>query len=273
MASDIALLLVLAYLGGARLPSLARTFGRSQSACSRVCMATIDAIHSQWGHLLDITSAHEGLLRPERLRRYADVLSDHEQGSPLGGLWGFIDGTVRPIARPSRGQRELYSGHKRQHGHKYQVIIAPDGLLWVYGPVSARRNDSFVLKDSGLHDWLNANSKDSQGDLFLFGDKGYAAKDHLVVPHKGLHIGPAEQEFNLEMSRFRIAVEWAIGSVPTLFPRLEIKRLQRSLHSDLAAQYRVGCLLRNALSCLAGNQTAQTFNCDTPTLAAYFVPI
>ena len=87
MDSELALLLVLGYLGGSRLASLARTFGRSEAACSRLCIKTIEVIDVEWAHLLDITRAHQGLLGPTRLRRYSDALAGHgERGSPLPGL-------------------------------------------------------------------------------------------------------------------------------------------------------------------------------------------
>ncbi|KAE8180490.1 hypothetical protein CF336_g9270 [Tilletia laevis] len=231
-----------------------------------------DVIDNKWKHLLDINRAHDGILSRQRLRVYVDCV--RRQGCPLSDVWGFVDGTVRPTARPTRNQREYYSGHKRHHGLKYQIVIGPDGMIWVYGPASARRNDSFVLHDSQLHSWLNQHSKAPNGsNLLLFGDKGYAALGHLVVPHKGLFLTPAQTRFNLEMSRVRIAVEWAIGGIPTLFPRLNVKKDQRVLHSNLAKQYRVCALLRNALSCVSGNQTSQTFLCSTPTLRQYFVPM
>ena len=53
------------------------------------------------------------------------VFSDaiHAKGAALQQCWGFIDGTVRPIARPTRNQRIMYSGHKRIHCLKFQVWI------------------------------------------------------------------------------------------------------------------------------------------------------
>ena len=53
----------------------------------------------------------------------------------IHGIWGFIDGTVRPIARPLVDQEGYYSGHKWYHGVKYQGIVTPDGLISsLYGP-------------------------------------------------------------------------------------------------------------------------------------------
>ena len=45
----------------------------------------------------------------------------HSKGAALNNCWGFIDGTVRPVARPSLSQNIMYSGHKRVHCLKFQV--------------------------------------------------------------------------------------------------------------------------------------------------------
>lgn len=45
----------------------------------------------------------------------------HAKGGPLTQCIGFINGTVRPIARPIVNQRIMYSGHKRVHCIKFQV--------------------------------------------------------------------------------------------------------------------------------------------------------
>ena len=46
------------------------------------------------------------------------------KGAPLTQCWGFIDGTVRPIPRPVKNQKILYSGHKRVHCIKFQVSLS-----------------------------------------------------------------------------------------------------------------------------------------------------
>ena len=59
-----------------------------------------------------------------------------QKGAPLDNCFGFIDGTVRPICRPNRGQRTVYNGHKRVHALKFQALALPNGLIGhIYGPV------------------------------------------------------------------------------------------------------------------------------------------
>src|SRR4051794_28192081 len=51
-------------------------------------------------------------------------------------VWGFIDGTVRPIARPTRHQRQVYNGHKRVHAIKFQSAVERPGLFQARGHLS-----------------------------------------------------------------------------------------------------------------------------------------
>lgn len=80
---------------------------------------------------------------------FAEAVQD--AGAPLDNCWGFIDGTARPIARPVRNQRIMYSGHKRCHCLKFPSVVAPNGLIAnMYGPIAGRRHDAFMLDVSGL---------------------------------------------------------------------------------------------------------------------------
>ena len=75
----------------------------------------MDDIYDRFHHLLD--SLDLVWLDPEA---FAEAV--HEKGAPLTGCWGFIDGTPRPIARPVGNQRIMFSGHKRTHCLKFQVL-------------------------------------------------------------------------------------------------------------------------------------------------------
>ena len=54
----------------------------------------------------------------------------HRRGAPLTSCIGFIDGTVRQITRPTRNQRHVYSGHKRVHCLKFQVIGSASAIKY-----------------------------------------------------------------------------------------------------------------------------------------------
>ena len=81
-----------------------------------------------------ISQWNDDILNPYLLQEYADVI--HAKGAPLENCFGFIDGTVRPIARPDQQQRIVYNGHKRVHSLKFQSVALPNGLIGnMYGPV------------------------------------------------------------------------------------------------------------------------------------------
>ena len=92
----------------------------------------MDNIFSNHGHR--ISQWNDDVLNPYLLQEYAGVI--HEKGAPLENCFEFIDGTVRPIARPDQQQRIVYDGHKRVHSLKFQSVALPNGLIGnMYGPV------------------------------------------------------------------------------------------------------------------------------------------
>jgi hypothetical protein len=70
------------------------------------------------------------LLSLQALDRYCTVIQ--RQGEPSGRVWGFIDGTHRPIRRSrleTAPKEELYSAYKKFHSMEYLVIVTPNRLL------------------------------------------------------------------------------------------------------------------------------------------------
>ena len=74
------------------------------------------------------------VLNSPALQIYAQVTS--QRGSPLQNCFGFVDGTVRPIAKPDNNQRIVYNTRKRLHALKFQSLALPNGIIgYLYGPV------------------------------------------------------------------------------------------------------------------------------------------
>ena len=85
-------------------------------------------------HSHRIPQWNRDVLSSPLLQEYVDAI--HEKGSPLENCFGFIDGTVRPIARPNQQQRIVYNGHKRVRSLKFQSVALPNGNIGnMYGPV------------------------------------------------------------------------------------------------------------------------------------------
>ena len=94
-------------------------FGRTIPVISMITKHALDFIYDTHAYLL--TRWNNGLLNRQSLEVYADAI--HGRGAALQN-W-FVDGTVRPIARPGEQQRAVYNGHKRVHALKFQSV-APD---------------------------------------------------------------------------------------------------------------------------------------------------
>lgn len=124
-----------------RYSDLIPRFGRP---VPELCMAANCVLNYIYDiHHERITQWNANILNPAALQLYANHIN--QMGAPLENCFGFIDGTVRPIARPGRNQRIVYNGHKRVHSLKFQSIAIPNGLIAnLYGPVG--RYLIFVFK-------------------------------------------------------------------------------------------------------------------------------
>ena len=74
-------------------------------------------LDGRWHHLL--TRYNHDLLSHPKLLQYRKMIE--QAGAALDNCWGLIDGTVRPVCRPSENQRATYDGHKRVHSIKFQA--------------------------------------------------------------------------------------------------------------------------------------------------------
>ncbi len=100
-------------------------FGRSVPELCKITQYGINHVFNS--HRFRLQSWNQPLLSAENLACYASAI--HTKGAPLQTCFGFIDGTVRPICRPSLNQRIVYNGHKRLHAIKFQSVCLPNGLI------------------------------------------------------------------------------------------------------------------------------------------------
>ena len=83
----------------------------------------MDDVYDRFGHLLqDLDLVW---LDPAS---FAEAV--YAKGAPLQQCLGFIDGTVRQIARPVVNQRIMFSGHKRVHCIKFQVRVHARNVVY-----------------------------------------------------------------------------------------------------------------------------------------------
>lgn len=262
-----ALCLVLARLAyPCRWVQLVPRFGRSITHLSQLFNETIVFLDGTWQHLL---------AWPPALRSPAFLATCSQQvaaaGAPLANCVGFLDGTLMSCATPTQFEAVLFSGHKHEHGFKFQNVTMPNGLIvHQYGPHEGRRTDAYIFGISGLRPLLQASlTVPFEEGYRLYADGGYALCNEVIVPFRRPTATPAEMAFNTNMSHHRAAAEWSFANVASVFAFVDFEKNLRLLQQPIALYYRVATLLVNCRCCLYGNETSSHFQAPPPTLEAY----
>lgn len=131
----------------------------------------------------------------------------------------FCDGTEQPIERPSKNQKRFYSGKKKCHTRKFQVVTVRKKkrpgpgkkprkirIAAVSKIVSGTTHDKKLYEISGI--------KKPPG-IPSYGDTAYIGTD-LKIPHKkprGKELSDRQKLLNKRISSQRICVEHGIGKM------------------------------------------------------------
>jgi transposase len=123
----------------------------------------------------------------------------------------IVDCTEQPVYRPQRKQRCWYSGKKKRHTIKTEIIITEKGkIVSVSKPAPGRVHDIEVRRRGSA---LPKNAH-------LYADSGYQGLHHdhpdAEIPYKKTKKKPLtkdERAYNHALSRFRVRVEHAIAKL------------------------------------------------------------
>lgn len=143
----------------------------------------------------------------------------HGQGKDLAAarasypdLFAIVDATEQPVQRPqdAEQQKKHYSGKKKRHTRKVQIIVNEDGVVReVSDSVPGAMHDRELFRQSGAAEAIPK-------ETVTGGDAGYQGiqddlSDHSVIlPFKKSKLHPLTEEqklLNQEFSRTRIIVE------------------------------------------------------------------
>ncbi|XP_050515978.1 uncharacterized protein LOC126890879 [Diabrotica virgifera virgifera] len=250
-----------------RLCDLEQLFRRSATSISEISNYVNNHIYRNHGYLLRDLGNLPWLNR-EKLSAYSNSIA--AKGAAVQNCWGFIDGTARPICRPTELQEEYYSGHKRVHCLKYQSLICPDGIIVsLLGAYSGRRHDAFIFGQSGLYTQLERKCTFPDCIYVIYGDQAYGIRELLLCPYPGRGITEQQQNFNLSMSVTRQAVEWGFQKIISQFAFLDFKKNQKLLLQEVELMFKTAVLLCNCHTILYGSETAQFFNIEPVSLEDY----
>ncbi len=126
----------------------------------------------------------------------------------------IVDATEQPTQRPKDNdeQEEHYSGKKKQHTLKKQIIVTPKGeIIHVSKTEPGSKSDKKIFDESDPGDM-------EEDDAFM-GDKGYQGiqRDHYAIlpdkKPKGKELEPEKKARNKRISKVRLVVEHTFGKV------------------------------------------------------------
>ena len=107
--------------------------------------------------------------------------------------------------------------------------------------------------------------------MCIYGDPAYPLRVHLQGLFRDAYLTPQKQLYKQSMNSVRTSVEWLFADVQNYFKFIEFKKNLKVGLGSFGKMYVVSALLRNALTCLYGNETSQYFQLDPPSLQDYFV--
>ena len=124
-----------------------------------------------------------------------------------------------------------------------------------------------MLRDSGLLQDLEQYAFSTTGQpMCIYGDPAYPLKVRLQGPFRDVYLTPQKQLYNQSMNSVRTSVEWLFADAQNYFKFTDFKKNLKVALISVGKMNVVSALLRNALTCLYGNETSQYFQLDPPSL-------
>lgn len=123
----------------------------------------------------------------------------------------LVDVTEQPTQRPKKKQKKFYSGKKKRHTLKAEIVIQDSGKILAVSKTANGRKHDFRIRKEG---------KPLPGNSEKFADSGFQGlqkiTSNVTLPFKGTKKKPltAEQkQHNKELSSFRVRVENKIRDI------------------------------------------------------------
>lgn len=261
-------------------------FGRDQTSQSRAIGKFIHFVHEKHIHLLE--NNLKWWYDNGFFARSAEAIGDKldMEGEMRNMVSHFIDcnclETDRVGGGPAEGganaarwdpliQRAFYNGWKSFNGLKHQTVDDAYGFtISICGPTSLRRNDLTLLRESDINDSFARLQLASEDDFVIFGDSAYKKQTHVRSYFAAEEDVLDYVEWNKQMKRLRISIEWNYGRQASLFKYLTTRTKLRLLSStNVSRVFAVTTLLRNLHAGFYGCQSSQYFSLPIPPCFNY----
>jgi transposase len=181
----------------------------------------------------DVLSKHLEIEWPEKGERAKKKMNEFMQEFPEVAM--IVDATEQPTYRPQDQdeQKRYYSGKKKRHTLKTQVVVLPDGSIAGFSDtVKGSQHDKSLYDASRVADRLDE-------DEAMMGDSGYQGiQQHhrAVLPDKkpkGGELTDDQKARNHQISQARIVVENTIAQLKTFRVLADRYRHPRNSHNQV----------------------------------------
>lgn len=166
--------------------------------------------------------------KQRRQRKMAQFMEDFPEVAAI------VDATEQPTQRPQAPdvQAQYYSGKKKRHTLKTQIVVGPDGeIMDISQTAPGSRHDKKHYEASGVEQNLDE-------DEAMMGDSGFQGIQHThraVLPDKkskGGELNPEQKARNKAISHLRIVVENTIAQLKTFRVLYQVYRHARAAYND-----------------------------------------
>lgn len=174
--------------------------------------------------------------------RQASRLEALLQAQPV--LEFFLDGTERPRRRPKDNelQKQFYSGKKKRHTVKNNVITDRDGrVLYLSGTFEGKKADKAIADEEGYGFPPGSTVYQDKG-FQGHAPPGVQVKQPKKKPRGG-ELSEQEKASNQEINRERVRVEHAIGGVKVFRIVSDVFRNWKQGYDDAVME--IACGLNN----------------------------
>lgn len=174
----------------------------------------------------------------QRKRKLATFMQDFPD------VVAIVDATEQPTRRPQeeQTQKTYYSGKKKRHTLKTQIVVAPDGeLIDISETVPGSCHDKKLYDESGVGDQLD----DEEAMMGDSGFQGIQRQHRTALPHKkpkGGELTQAQKDYNRRLSQVRVVVENTIAQIKTFRVVAEVYRHAREGYNTI---FRIVAVLIN----------------------------
>jgi len=120
----------------------------------------------------------------------------------------FVDATEQQIQRPKRKQKKYYSGKKKRHTLKNQIVVDPQGKI-----LSVSKSNPGSTHDKTLYDKTTIYTDKKSKQIADLGYLGVSAIEIPIKKPKGKDLTEEQKQFNKKLAKRRIIVEHSIGKM------------------------------------------------------------